>query len=211
MPAGRRAAPELTGPTPPLDSFSMRVARMAERREQRAWPCTVAAWLAKPAAAAPGDAGSWLVSKSPGEVAIEVIGDGAVVKVGVGDAELAAGPLERGRFACALVSEALLAGCAAGPGGQLTFTCSFFTTENAMECASVLAAWLCPPGSSGDAPQIEAQSRAEGDAERLLLQTVASGNPEGAGAAWWPDFADFVVDTERRWATAAAAQGSRPL
>jgi hypothetical protein len=183
---------------------------MSERRERRAWPCSVAAWLAKPGPTAAGDAGSWLVSKSPGELAIEVIGDEAFVKVGVGDAELAAVPLERGRFAFALVSEALLAGCAAGSSGQFTFSCSFFTPENAVECASLLAAWLRPAGGAPADVQraLPAGARAEGESERLLLQTVALGNPEGSGAAWWPDFADYCGNIERQWNAAVGTSRS---
>ncbi|KAL4522610.1 hypothetical protein Ndes2526B_g01042 [Nannochloris sp. 'desiccata'] len=201
---------------------------MLEHGSKLAWPCHVACWLPTPitktekpstllvAAASKASApGNWLISASKnGEViSIDVVRDAPpLLKILCeGGRSLVSTPLSPHAFSFALVREVLLVASVINPSGgsAYTFGCQFMCHQQAVECAAVMKAAISlatPKTTKLQAPSLPANIQTHAfsltrqqRAELLLLETVARGDPKGAGAAWWQDFPQLVEELDQNW------------
>jgi hypothetical protein len=110
-------------------------------------------------------------------------------------------------FSFALVGEVLLVASVINPSGgsAYTFGCRFMCHQHAVECAAVMKAAISLAATKRQPPlPVNKQTHAFSSnhaqpAELLLLKTIAWGDPEGAGAAWWQDFPRLVEELNQNW------------
>jgi len=194
-----------------------------EHGNKLAWPCHVAYWLPTPitkpekpstllvaaAASKVSAPGNWLISESKhGEViTIEVLRDAPpLLKIFCEGGRLLLSTLSLHTFSFALVREVLLVASVINPGAgsAYTFGCRFICHQHAVECAAVMKAAISlatklPPISEENKLIHALSSNHQQRAELLLLEIIARGDPEGAGAAWWQDFPQLLEELDQSW------------